>query len=227
MRDRLRAASDHVQIRDRMTGPSTRKRTHRALGRDVDVPAFAGGRRCRRRTPAGCTIHSVSRGSMSSKTLPTDSAPARGWEGNRITSRIERIAGQQHQQPVDADARRPPVGGMPYSSASRKSSSIGWASSSPAAAAARASSNRARCSAGSFSSRVAVADLHAARRRPRTARPARARPASASRTARARPGSRPGTSARSIAGSTKCDSRWSTACAQVVIARGVDARARA
>ena len=47
---------------------------------------------------------------------------------------------------------RPPVGGMPYSRAARNSSSIGWASSSPAARSAAAMAKRSRWSSGSFSS---------------------------------------------------------------------------
>ena len=46
----------------------------------------------------------------------------------------------------------PPVGGIPCSSASMNASSYGCVSSSPAPASARCSSNRRRCSSGSFSS---------------------------------------------------------------------------
>ncbi len=46
----------------------------------------------------------------------------------------------------------PPVGGIPCSSASMKTSSKGWASSSPRAISAACCSNRRRCSSGSLSS---------------------------------------------------------------------------
>ena len=48
----------------------------------------------------------------------------------------------------------PPVGGMPYSRASRKSSSTCIASGSPAAARSDWATSRSRCSSGSVSSRV-------------------------------------------------------------------------
>ena len=52
---------------------------------------------------------------------------------------------------------RPPVGGIPYSSAVRKSSSTSHASSSPAALSAACASKRWRWSIGSFSSENAFA----------------------------------------------------------------------
>jgi hypothetical protein len=62
---------------------------------------------------------------------------------------------------------RPPVGGMPYSSAVRKSSSMSHASSSPAALSAACSSKRPRWSMGSLSSENQVwgtlSDIHAER----------------------------------------------------------------
>lgn len=54
----------------------------------------------------------------------------RPHRGKRMTSRMVAV-GEQHHQPVDAEAEAP-VGGMPCSRAARNSSSMGWASSSPA-----------------------------------------------------------------------------------------------
>src|SRR5207248_1733006 len=51
----------------------------------------------------------------------------------------------------------PPVGGMPCSIATRKSSSKGWASTSPASRRRTCSSNRARWTRGSLSSENALA----------------------------------------------------------------------
>ena len=53
---------------------------------------------------------------------------------------------------------QPPVGGMPYSMARRKSSSMAWASPSPRRCISTCSSNRRRWSIGSFSSENALAN---------------------------------------------------------------------
>src|SRR2546421_1232381 len=76
--------------------------------------------------------------------------------GKRITSRIDGWSVRsmtRRSTPIPS----PPHGGSPYSTARRKSSSIGWASTLPAARIAACASKRARWSIGSVSSVNALA----------------------------------------------------------------------
>src|SRR5260221_13466014 len=71
--------------------------------------------------------------------------------GNRITSRIDGWS-VSNMTRRSMPMPRPPHGGSPYSTARRKSSSMGCASTSPAARIAACASNRSRWSTGSVSS---------------------------------------------------------------------------
>ena len=88
------------------------------------------------------------------------SAPTR-MAGNSTTSRIERAPGEQHHEPVDADAdaagRRHAVLERP-----RNSSSYGCASSSPAARVARLLLEARALLVGVVELGEGVGDLHAA-----------------------------------------------------------------
>ena len=76
--------------------------------------------------------------------------------GNKRTSRIEGASVKsitKRSIPIP----KPPVGGIPYSKALMKSSSIPWASSFPASRSATCASKRCLWSIGSFNSEKALA----------------------------------------------------------------------
>ena len=75
--------------------------------------------------------------------------------GKRITSRMESVP-QSIMAQRSIPKPRPPVGGMPYSSARTKSSSIMSASSSPLARFSACALKRSYWSMGSFSSEKAL-----------------------------------------------------------------------
>ena len=77
--------------------------------------------------------------------------------GNNSTSRID-CASVNSMTRRSIPIPKPPVGGMPYSSASRKSSSTPWASSFPSCRSFSCASNRCLWSIGSFNSVKALAN---------------------------------------------------------------------